>query len=123
MLNTMWICLQTKYGITELVDIMKVYCAYFKMLIYGILRVFVQFMQSIIVVWGNVDRFQGSNNQHHSKIVDSYPFCGVVVFSLSLVQWIGLNVGIYFSESIKDLQLHMFYCQNYTNWDVGILEK
>ena len=120
MLKPMWSCLQTKYGITELVDIMKVYCAYFKMLIYGILRVFVQFMQSM---WGNVDRFQGFNNQHHSKIVDSYPFCGVVVFSLSLVQWMGLNVGIYFSESIKDLQLHMFYCQNYTNWDVGILEK
>ena len=88
---------------------MKVYYAYFIMLIYGILRVFVQYMQNNVAVRGNVDTFQGFNNQHHSKIVDSYPFCGVVVFSLSLVQWMGLNVGIYFSESIKDLQLHMFF--------------
>ena len=87
---------------------MKVYCAYFKMLIYGISRVFVQYMQNNVAVRGNVDTFQGFNNQHHAKIVDSYPICGIVEFSLSLVQWMGLNVGIYFSESIKDLQLYMF---------------
>ena len=87
---------------------MKVYYAYFIMLIYGILRVFVQYMQNNVAVRGNVDTFQGFNNQHHSKIVDSYPFCGIVVFSLSLVQWMGFNVGIYFSESINDPQLHTF---------------